>query len=109
MKHPLTHDNLYLTIIQNAASNSKLSHIPKDLSSDYIEGIIRTTTQIVLDVLKNQRMIENFTVTWAKNNGIISDLVVQIQKDFTSRFTVYKYPRGSFSVEIMQIAEVMIS
>jgi hypothetical protein len=107
MRKPLTADNLYICIIQNAAS--KMNNFSGDQVNDYVEGAVSTTARIILDTLRIQGMIEGFTVTWAKTNGFVTHLIIQIQKDISSQYTVYRYSREQFSKEIMEVAEVMMT
>jgi len=105
----LTTESLYLQIIQNAASNARTEYFSDDRVDSYIEGIVSASARILLDALRYQGRIENFTVTWARTNEVITDLVIQIQKTMVSQFTVFSFPRKDFSREIMKVAEVMMT
>jgi hypothetical protein len=104
----LSTENLYLQIIQNAASNAKTDNFPSNQVDSYIEGIVSASARIFLDILRNQGQIENYTVTWARTNEVITDLIIQIQETVVSQYTVFSFPRRSFSREIMKVAEVMM-
>lgn len=109
MKKPLTAENLYMCIIQNAASNSKLHEFPDDQVNDYIEGIVSTTARIYLDILRTQGSIKNFTVSWSRTNEIVDSLVIQIQQTMVMNYTVFRYAREQFNREVMEVAEIMMS
>jgi hypothetical protein len=110
MKKPLTSENLYACIIQNIVSNTRVQihKLPNSQVDNYIEGVVSATTGIYLDMLRNNGVIENFTVSWSRTNEVVDSLVIQIQKTMAFNYTVYQYAREKFSREIMEVAEIMM-